>query len=433
MKKILFLWMGVLVTFCVLAQDSVQARKYINALASNAMRGRGYAYKGDSIAAQYIREQFKRMDIPPFQFSDYYHRYNFPVYAMEGPVMAKVGEKTLVPWVDYAIAPNAHSAHKDYHLIVMTPEELLDPQCRKQCMKKYHKRLLQSLVYVDLTTCEHQETKKEVNRILYSLSSFDTLFPVAGFLVGVNDMPVWTFSRAHEVCDYVIAYIKPSCLEKKSKIYLSYDNVLRDHATQNVCAMIKGYGAPDTIVMVGGHYDHLGQMGDALVFPGAHDNASGTATVLDIAQYFKNHPPYYTMIFTLFSGEEAGLKGSFAFVKDSLFDYSKLKMMLNIDLMGGGDDGFTVVNADGENTAFFFQSMERINQRDHWVKTIRSRKNALNSDHAPFVLKGMPAVFVYVLGGHTGGYHQPDDTAENCSLTGYNNIVKLFIKALEEL
>ncbi len=206
-----------------------------------------------------------------------------------------------------------------------------------------------------------------------------------------------------------------------------------DHATQNVCAMIPGTGAPDTVVIIGAHYDHLGQMGESVMFPGAHDNASGTATVLDLAYYFKHHPPYYTTLFTLFSGEEAGLMGSFAFVRDSLLDFSKLKLMLNIDLMGGGNDGFTMVNSDAENTQEFFQSMVDINDREHLVKEVRPRKNAFNSDHAPFVMKGLPAVFIYVMGGTTGGYHQPSDTEENCSLAAYHNTVTLFIKALEAL
>ena len=123
--------------------------------------------------------------------------------------------------------------------------------------------------------------------------------------------------------------------------------------------------------------------------------------------------------------------GSFFFVRDSLMDFSKVKLMLNLDLMCGGDDGFMVVNAQADNTRDFYNSLVEINNKDHKVKEIKSRANAANSDHYPFAHKGMPAVFIYTLGGRTGGYHQPSDTPENASLSQYHNIVSLLIKGLE--
>lgn len=127
--------------------------------------------------------------------------------------------------------------------------------------------------------------------------------------------------------------------------------------------------------------------------------------------------------------------GSSFFVRDSLFDFSKVKLMLNLDLLCGGDDGFMVVNSQAENTKGFYDSLlalnEQMSKKKGGVKEIKSRPNAANSDHYPFAKKGMPAVFVYTLGGKTGGYHQPDDTPENASLKQYHNIVELLIKGVE--
>ena len=108
-------------------------------------------------------------------------------------------------------------------------------------------------------------------------------------------------------------------------------------------------------------------------------------------------------------------------------------MMLNIDLMGGGDDGFTVVNSDADDTKDFFQSMVDMNEREHLVKEVKPRKNANISDHAPFILKGMPAVFVYTMGGKTGGYHQPDDTNENCSLSAYQKNIQIIVDIIKKV
>ena len=433
MKRSLIALLISVLSLSLYAQDSLRARQYIRDLTSPAMHGRGYAYNGDSIAAEYLREQFKLIGAEPFA-DDFFHHYDFDVYAMEGPVRATLDGRELKAWDEFSIAPMSHSAHETFTVLSVPVSTLLNREALHKFCEKKSKIIGHSLLYVDLANCDKKEDVQKVQGILMRFAVNNGHLPFKGIVAGVENIPVWSFNFAHEPCDYVVAYVKTGLMtKKKAELSLSYTNEIKKHKTQNVCAMLRGVGAPDSLVIVGGHYDHLGQMGDAVMFPGAHDNASGTATVLDLAHYFKNHPPYYTMLFTLFSGEEAGLLGSLAFVKDSLFDFSKVKMMLNIDLMGGGDDGFTVVNSDADNTKDFFQSMVAMNEREHLVKEVKPRKNANISDHAPFILKGMPAVFVYTMGGKTGGYHQPDDTNENCSLSAYENIVSLFIRAIEQM
>lgn len=433
MKRISVVLFLTVLVFSLYAQDSLQARQYIRDLTAPAMHGRGYAYNGDSIAAEYLRQQFKTLGLEPFA-DNYYHHYDFDVYAMEGPVSASLNGRELKAWDEFSIAPMSHSANETFTLLAIPAKTLLDKEALGKFYGKHAKVIANSLLYVDLANCKDKEAALRNYGMMMRFSVNNGRLPFKGIVAGVENIPVWSFNFAHEPCDYVVAYVKADLMtKKKARLSLSYTNEIKNHKTQNVCAMVRGVGAPDSLVIVGGHYDHLGQMGDVVMFPGAHDNASGTATVLDLARYFKNHPPYYTMLFVLFSGEEAGLLGSLAFVKDSLFDFSKVKMMLNIDLMGGGDDGFTVVNSDADNTKDFFQSMVDMNEREHLVKEVKPRKNANISDHAPFILKGMPAVFVYTMGGKTGGYHQPDDTNENCSLSAYENIVKIFIRAIEEV
>jgi len=418
--------------FTAYAQDSTRARAYLNQLTAPEMHGRGYAYRGDSIAANYIREQFKRIGLEPFASDDYYNRTSFNCYAMEGPVTAQLDGQTLTPWQQFSIAPYSATAHQTFTLLPVPAETLISDDLLKAFCDKNRKIIGNSLLYIDQRKCKDKEVWKKVQWLLYRLSSRNGQFPFKGFVVGTDNIPVWSFNAAHHECDYVLAYLKTdSKVKKNSKLALSYDNHFRFHHTQNVCAMIRGSEQPDSLVIIGGHYDHLGQMGDAVIFPGAHDNASGTAAVLDMAQYFKTHAPRYTTIFVLFCGEEAGLLGSKQFVRDSLFDFTKVKLMLNLDLMCGGDDGFTVVNSDGENTKEFYQSLVNRNNELQWVKEVKPRTNANISDHAPFIEKGMPAVFIYTMGGRTGGYHQPDDTSDNASLSYYERIVKLLIEGVE--
>lgn len=436
MKKILIsLTLMLTVLAAAYAQDSVRVRRHLNELCAPYMHGRGYAYRGDSIAAEYLRGQLKQMDIQPFLFDDYYHRYTFDIYAMEGSVEAKLNGKKLTPWEDFSLAPYSESANQNFTLLPVSAEVLLDGARLHSFFNEHYKIMKYALIYVDMTQIEDKELEKKLNRFFYSLSLFNGHFPCRGFVAGVKDIPVWSFAPAHNECQYVLAYIKSNLVPQNGgKLRLAYTNkFIQDYSTQNVCAIVPGTEVPDSLVIIGGHYDHLGQMGDDVMFPGCHDNASGAATVLEMALYFKAHPLRYSTVFMFFSGEEAGLMGSMAFVRDSLFDFSKVKLMLNLDLLCGGDDGFTIVNATGDNTRDFFNALVEQNEQNHWVAKVNPRDNAANSDHYPFTMKGMPAVFLYTNGGRIGGYHSPTDLPELASLSAFSGIFHLLTYGLESL
>jgi Zn-dependent M28 family amino/carboxypeptidase len=151
---------------------------------------------------------------------------------------------------------------------------------------------------------------------------------------------------------------------------------------------------------------------------------------MDFARHFAQNPAEYTTVFLLFSGEESGLRGSRYFVENPLIDLSKVKLVLNLDMFCGGDEGFTVVNSDGENTKWFYDNLVRINDEQHLVSQVKPRSNAANSDHYFFSLK-CPAIFIYTMGGRYGGYHHFTDTCESCGLENYNRIFSLILQALE--
>ncbi|MBR4787819.1 MAG: M28 family peptidase [Bacteroidales bacterium] len=434
-KSLLLTLLCGLLCLSLQAQDTNRVRQHLNQLCSPAMHGRGYAYHGDSIAASYLRDQFQKMDVQPYLFDDYYHHYTFNTYAMEGSVEAALNDKSLTPWEDFSLAPYSESAHNTYTLLPVTADIVLDGAKLQAFCDKHYKIMKSCLLYLDMTAVTDKDQAKKLNRFLYSLSLFNGKYPFRGFAIGVEEIPVWSFAPAHQECQYILSYLKNSLVPKRGgKLFLSYTNqFIKDYPTQNVCAVVKGTEYPDSLVIIGGHYDHLGQMGSDVLFPGCHDNASGTATVLEMAHYFKAHPLRYSTVFLLFSGEEAGLMGSSAFVRDSLLDFSKVKLMLNLDLLCGGDEGFTIVNATGDNTKDFFNSLVDKNENTHWVAKVNPRKNAANSDHYPFSAKGMPAVFLYTMGGKVGGYHAPSDLPENASLSAFTNIFNLLIYGLENI
>ena len=201
------------------------------------------------------------------------------------------------------------------------------------------------------------------------------------------------------------------------------------YRSQNVCGYFPG--KTDTMIVFTAHYEHLGMHGDT-IFYGAHDNASGTAAVMDLARMASGKHCHYTYVFLFFSGEESGLIGSRHFTEHPLIPLDKVKLLVNIDLFCGGDEGLMVVNANAPETKPYVDMLEALNNQYHYAAKIARRDNARNSDHYYFS-SHCPAIFLFTLGGPFGGYHSPADTCDGCGLDNYiNNMTLLrdFIKQL---
>lgn len=201
------------------------------------------------------------------------------------------------------------------------------------------------------------------------------------------------------------------------------------YRSQNVCAYLPGES--DSMIVFTAHYEHLGTHGDT-IFYGAHDNASGTAAVLDLARALSTQKRHYTYVFLFFGGEEAGLVGSSYFADVPLIGLDKVKLLVNLDLFCGGDEGLMVVNAHDERTSPYVDLLEGINEEHRFAAKIARRANAANSDHYHFTPL-CPAVFIYTLGGRYGGYHNPQDTCEACGLENYSGFVSLLLELLRRL
>lgn len=201
------------------------------------------------------------------------------------------------------------------------------------------------------------------------------------------------------------------------------------YRSQNVCGYIPG--ETDSMIVFTAHYEHLGMHGDTIFF-GAHDNASGTAAVLDLARMLSAGKNRYTYVFLFFGGEESGLIGSGYFADMPLIKMNKVKLLVNIDLFCGGDEGLMVVNANAKETKPYVDLLEQLNEQRHYAAKIGRRDNARNSDHY-YLSQDCPAIFIYTLGGPYGGYHSPTDTCEGCGLGNYMNFMTLIRSFLEHL
>ena len=113
-----------------------------------------------------------------------------------------------------------------------------------------------------------------------------------------------------------------------------------------------------------------------------------------------------------------------------MFPLNQINFLINLDLLGTGDDGIQVVN--GSVYQSHFDKLVAINQQKNYLKDIKIRGKAANSDHYYFSEKGVPAVFIYTLGG-IKAYHDIDDKAATLPLTEFEDCFRLITDFVVEL
>jgi len=186
---------------------------------------------------------------------------------------------------------------------------------------------------------------------------------------------------------------------------LHWKTTIQDGLLTNVVGMIPGTG-PDTII-IGAHRDHFGRPA-GLLFPGADDNASGTAIVLEVARALGKIGlrPQRTILFLSFSGEERDLLGSRLYTSRPVIPLGSTKAMINIDHAGVGNRLLTVgITGFGKSTV----------KDAGWAVGLVNKLDLYGffpgGDHVPFKEAGIPTITI-VSGGVHPHFHQPTDTAD---------------------
>lgn len=188
-------------------------------------------------------------------------------------------------------------------------------------------------------------------------------------------------------------------------------------------------------VIVGAHFDHLGygetgsRTGHEMVHPGADDNASGTAGVIELAKYFaRKHANKRTMIFQTYSGEEEGLLGSDAWAKAHASDLAKTTAMINMDMIGR--------LRDNKLDAFGFSSCgvwsDILGSADKSGLDLVTMPNVrADSDQASFARRNVP-VIEFFTGLHME-YHTENDTYDSVNFSGMVNALNLIADVINRV
>jgi hypothetical protein len=402
----------------VLAQQEKKWIKHqITTLSGSTMHGRGYVNKGGAKAAGYIQRQFIEYGLTSFSNdSNFFQPYQFSVNTFPGNVSLIINKKALKPGADYIV----HAASASYHSSKKLKLKKVDVATIKDSAAL--QQVLSGIRSDRAYLIENADSLTKNLKLTYRL--FAKQFPKGLFIVPKQGKLIWTV--ATDTVPATIVYVEDTVMPKRpKKVLVNIDTKFEPaFKTQNVIGYVPGTAVPDSFIVFTAHYDHLGHMGKQTVFPGAHDNASGTSLMLYLANYFAKHPQRYSVAFMAFSGEEAGLLGSKYYVNNPLFPLEKIRFVTNLDMTGNAKDGITVVNAKDNPDEFALLS--QLNTDKSYLPKLNERENTSNSDHYPFTTKGVPAVFIYGLGAK-GYYHDIFDTAKELSLDNIDNLAKLLI------
>lgn len=400
---------------------SAQSYKYAiyckDTLASEYMAGRAYVDKGDKKAATFIRNELKESGVKLLGENGF-QKLSFPINnIMDLKVSMRYLKKPLKLGEDYLVfgsSPSANMVLENVKPLIFNTKKQIEEIKPKKLQDKVLLFNTKTLSYVDIIVFLRGLKKENVT-------------PKLAVIQGYDKIPYYT-GRA--LMDFPILQLKGNIIYKKIK-HLSLEiksEFISSYESQNVWGIVEGTKYKDSCFAFIAHYDHLGKVGN-VHFPGANDNASGVAVLLDLAKYYAKNPAEHSIVFIFATGEEIGLLGSKFAAENPYIDLEKVKFLFNLDMCGTGATGVAVINGLKEPEAG--KLLQEINNENQWFIKVFLGEESCNSDHCHFVQRGVPAHFLFTYGCEYNEYHTIYDNGKDLPFTkhiDFCNLLKEFVR-----
>ncbi len=420
MKRLSLTLLLLVLCICSQAQNIENYKSYIKELTSKKYEGRGYYNEGDKKAAVYISKQYEKIGAKPVGDS-YFQEFSFDVNVFHGNMKISVDGRELVAGKEFVMREFSNGAKGEFKLYYIDQKNFNIEKIIEDFNKPEFEN---TFIVVDFNFLRTHS--KEINR-LYKTK-------LRG-VIKVWDVPL-KFYKAYssKVIDQTIVWVDSTFPKDAKKIKIDVDNkLLKDYKSSNVIAQIKGKSSSDSTIVFVAHYDHLGHLGKDIYYPGANDNASGTAMLLSLAEYYskKENTPNYTIVFLSVGGEEVGLLGSTYYAEHPLLPLDKIKYLINLDMIADNSkDVYVEISDEGEKGLERFNS---INTRLNLFTKLDKGELAGNSDHFPFAQKHVPSIFFIMETGDAFNIHHTlQDNYENLYLDNYQKMFTLITEFLKE-
>jgi len=405
-------------------------RQHVEFLASDVLEGRRTGSEGERLAANYIELQFQKAGLQPKGSSGFLQSFevNEGWQVLPGTRLL-VNGKPLGQGSDFF--PLAWSAGDSLNA---TPSLALQEKGMpwffdlKEVLEENR-----SNPHFDLDAYLHAKAQAVQKKgatalIIYNTSSIDDQLRFDPRYRGPRE-PI------------PVVYVKKEALQRhladesgSYEVRLVTQVAPRVRNGHNVIGYIDN-NAPHTVV-IGAHYDHLGQgedgnslhhAGGKAIHYGADDNASGTAALLELARLLKTtKSKSHNYLLIAFSGEELGLFGSKYFVENPTIDLSQVNYMINMDMVGRLNDSSRTLTVGGYGTTPTWGALySQTGKKGLFSEGLSFRFDSSGtgpSDHTSFYRKNIPVLF-YFTGLHSD-YHKPGDVASKINYNGQLRIVR---------
>ena len=424
-------------------EPMAQLRQYIEVLTSDSLEGREVGTIGEWRAAQFIVNQFQSAGLKPAGSDGYLQPFEFTKRIDFGP-KCQLTVNGRVLQLNTEFVPLQFSGSTRFEFTEIVPVEFgivtedtsyndyagKDVAGKAVLIKRYEPPADKN-PHVDFTKYSSFPDKirfaleRKVKGIFFvtPMDDDDTLMSFGVIHAAPKEIP--------------IIFVKRRTLERLGINLITPTFESAAGETELVPVKVTGYnvlgllpGQSDTTIVLGAHYDHLGWGSHAsrntsatpAIHRGADDNASGTAALIQMAHQFSKQPAHNSLLFAAFSGEEAGVLGSNYYSRHWTVDSSKVRMMLNMDMIGQLKDQQHGLAIFGVGTAAEFKPyFDSLRVEDMKLSFLEPGTGP--SDHVAFYTSGIPVLHFFT-GAHLD-YHKSSDTPDKLDYDGISRVGEL--------
>lgn len=204
----------------------------------------------------------------------------------------------------------------------------------------------------------------------------------------------------------------------------------KEKEVENVAAILEGTDEKlkNEFVIIGAHLDHVGSQAGKIFFPGANDNASGSAVLLEVAKEFSKNKAKRSVVFVFFASEEQGLNGSTYFANHLPFPKENVKAMINIDCVGFGD---SIQIGGGKSSPQLWNIAKSIDEKNDKLLVSNTWAGG-GADAEPFFQIGIPTLY-FVSTNSYKHLHLLSDKPETLNQNLFESIANLVYKTAFEI
>lgn len=405
------------------AQDVDYWQSFIEELADDKYRGRGEYRNGGKMAADFVFDRMSELN----DMSVSRQAFSLDINVFHDKVSLKVDRQKLRPGYDYIFREFSPSCEGKFALRYLLPEEH-DPEVLLPLLRSGN--LKDIFVVMDFDSIyRYMGIAPEV---LYHT-------PIAGIVMVHEKASVPTFfkSRCSTVQPLPVVWASRNFPKDGKQVNINLQaRMLYDYPKENIIGLLPGTSGSDSTLIFVAHYDHLGHFGRSVQYNGANDNASGVAMMFDLARYYsqkENRKPY-NMIFMAAGAEENNLRGSEYYVAHPTVDLQKVKCVLNLDMVADDSRTLLVETGDvGEKGQRAVDLLQKVNDTLHSFDRIRQNPLSNDSDHYPFAVRGIPAIYFSSEGSMYAYYHTPLDLPSHTAVSQYASWFRLLTAFVDAL